>query len=278
MAYHQLEKGLSMPAVRPGFGVQPVGKLLRVLPEFLAERGLVAPASVAVGTLDRYIAFNEQKGVDVSRVKGQLQALEQRFGFHAKDCVEGGSRPVRRADLQRAIDFDFAAFFESRHSVRQFAGGEIPRGVIERAVGVALKTPPVCNRQAFRVHAYADPEMRAKLLAVQAGSRGFGDGASVVLVVTCDLTYFVNVGERYQAWIDGGMFSMSLCLSFHALGLGSCCLNWSKERRDDLALRRISSIPDTEQVIMLLAVGTLPEEFSVAYSARNELPSVLQIH
>jgi len=43
-------------------------------------------------------------------------------------------------------------------------------------------------------------------------------------------------------------------------------------------LRQATRIGDGEQVIMMIAVGTLPEEFEVAYSPRRGLEDVLQIH
>ena len=50
----------------------------------------------------------------------------------------------------------------------------------------------------------------------------------MLLIIAMDLKAFVPAHERYQHWIDGGMFSMSIIYALHSLGLSSCCLNWSK--------------------------------------------------
>lgn len=279
MAYHQLEKGLSMAVPRPGFGKEPLERLLTRLDPFIRKYGLVPPATNSLAVLDAYMEFNEKAGLDMSELRSRVDKLRVLDATCAeRQTFEGGVVTVARTDLDAARAIDFGTFFNTRYSVRHFSGLPIPITDIEQAVKLSQKTPSVCNRQAWKVHAYTDPEQRTRLLAVQKGNRGFGEQASAVLLVTCDLTRFANVGERYQAWIDGGMFSMSLCLAFHWLGYGTCCLNWSKERHDDLALRRFADIQPEEQVIMMIAVGTLPESFRVAYSPRRPLDEVLAIH
>jgi nitroreductase len=277
LAYHQIEKGLSLAEPRPGFGKDVVERLLRAMTRFVALHGWVAPATVALQVLREYMAFNETAGVDMTALRARLAQLAgSDTALHdlVADAV-GGSLPVTRAELEEQRSAGFAGFFSARHSIRQFAGGEVSRACIEQAVTIAQKTPSVCNRQAWRVHAFDNADDMQNVMAIQGGSRGFGDKAGVVLLVTCDLAYFVDVGERYQAWIDGGMFAMSLCLAFHSMGLGTCCLAWSKERKTDLTLRSTVKLPVGEQVIMLMAVGTLPDTFRVAVSARRDLRDVL---
>jgi NADH-quinone oxidoreductase subunit A len=93
------------------------------------------------------------------------------------------------------------------------------------------------------------------VLARQSGNRGFGHTASHVLVISADLRAFVFAHERNQCWVDGGLFSMSLVYAFHALGLGTCCLNWSVAREDDRRLRRAAGLADHENVVMMLAIA-----------------------
>jgi nitroreductase len=277
MAYHQLEKGLSLSEPRPGFGKEVVYRLLEAIDRFVGPHGFIAPATTAVAVLNRYTEFNERAGVDMDWLKRRIASFNTVSDLAELSCG-GGTIQVRRAELETARQSGFASFFRSRYSVRHFSGGTIPESDLAEAVAIAQKTPSVCNRQAWKVHAYSDPKVMEKLLEIQAGSRGFGHQASLVLVVTCDLSSFVTVAERYQAWIDGGMFSMSLCLAFHSQGYGSCCLNWSKDPGDDVRLRQATTIADGEQIIMMMAVGTLPEEFRVAYSSRQRLEDVLKIY
>lgn len=279
MAYHQIEKGLSFEHPRPGFGREVVERVLAAVMPFVERHGFVPPATTAIGVLERYVEFNDKTGVDVGWLRPRLDALRQRALRASGDaCNEGGVVALTRAGIAASCKEGFPGFFSSRYSVRHFTGEAIPEEHIVSAVRLAQKTPSVCNRQAWRVHVYSGAREKSDLLALQAGSRGFGEKASLVLVVTCDLSFFVDPGERFQSWIDGGMFSMSLCLAFHDLGYGSCCLNWSKERSDDRKLHAMTGIPVQEQVIMMIAVGSLPDTFNVAYSARRPLEDVLVLH
>lgn len=278
MSFHQIEKGLSYARPRPGFGKEVVDRLLFDLENYIARYGMCHPTQVALSVLKRYIEFNESAGLPVAELRSRIEALQNgKLSIGDGDEI-GGTITVERADIDEARKGSFEKFFVMRHSVRHFSGGQVPRSDVEEAVRLAQKTPSVCNRQAWKVHAFTAADAKARLLSIQRGSRGFGEQASLVLVITCDLQQFVNVGERYQAWIDGGMFSMSLCLAFHSLGYGSCCLNWSKERTDDVALRKTAELKPEEQVIMLIAVGTLPDTFKVAYSARRPLEDALEFH
>jgi nitroreductase len=278
--YHQVEKGLSLPNPRPGFGMKVIPRLLDEIDAYFTDFGISEPAATAFAAMSEYVAFHERIGHDAQYVQGRLAAIVTKHGLPQQTVSSwsGGVTRVRRADLDFARSSGFRGFFESRHSVRNFSGGTIPQQDIRLAVEIAQKTPSVCNRQAWKVHAFSDKEHLPKLLEIQGCSRGFGDRASAVLVITCDLSFFVDVGERYQAWIDGGMFSMSICLALHDLGYGTCCLNWSKERSTDKKLRVAAGIPGPEQIIMLIAAGTLPEEFNVARSTRSPVDRCLVVH
>jgi len=278
MAYHQLEKGLSLATPRPGFGKDTLDRLMQGVEVFVERFGMVPPATTALGVVSNYMEFNRRAGVDVAELEAQVSRLTAGVDNEGLGLHVGGAKAIHRVDLESQRRSGFRAFFSSRHSVRHFSGGEIPQQDLIEAVRLSQKTPSVCNRQAWKVHAYFDQADMEQLLAIQAGNRGFGNQASLLLLVTCYLTAFVEVEEHYQAWIDGGMFSMSLCLAFHDLGYGTCCLNWSKRAVDDRRLRQITSIRSQEQVIMMIAVGTLPESFNVACSSRRPLDDVLQIH
>ena len=69
---------------------------------------------------------------------------------------------------------------------------------------------------------------------------------------------------------------MTLVYALHAQGLGTCCLNWSVEPSQDKAFKAAAGLPKHDAVIMLLAVGHLPEAFDVARSHRRPIDEVLQ--
>jgi nitroreductase len=278
--YHQVEKGLSLANPRPGFGMTVIPRLLNDVDAYISAYGLVMPATTALAALQSYVDFNTQAGQDASYVRERLAQIKEKHegAVAASASWVGGVISLSSSSLAAARAGSFANFFESRFSIRNFAGGVVPEGDIRKAVALSQKTPSVCNRQSWRVHAFSDQSKMQELLEIQSGSRGFSEHVSTVLVVTSELGAFVEVAERYQAWIDGGMFSMSLCLALHDLGYGTCCLNWSKERDVDRALHAAADVPDSEQIIMLIAVGNLPERFNVARSFRPPVDHCLRVH
>jgi nitroreductase len=280
MFYHQIEKGLSLKATRPAFGMAVLPQLLGLLDEYFRDHGAHAPGTTAMAALREYLAFNESMGVSVPAVAGPYQRLLATYPEVQAAIVQSaaGAVHVLKRDISPLQALDFPAFFGSRHSIRHFSGGNVNDDQIRRVAELARKTPSVCNRQSSRLHDFRDPTTVEKILALQAGNRGFGDQASGVVIVTSDLRAFVDPGERNQCWIDGGMYAMSILLAFHHLGLGTCCLNWSKERGTDTALRKLVPIAEHEAVIMVIAYGTLPDELNVAMSPRLPVSDILTIH
>ncbi len=162
-------------------------------------------------------------------------------------------------------------FFLSRYSVRDFDPQSIANEDIEQAISLALNTPSVCNRQSTFIYCLNTREEINKALLLQNGNRGFGHEIPCLLILCADVSAFDTAGERYQQWIDGGMFSMSVIWALHSLGLSSCCLNWSKGPMDDLKLRRMVDIKHEHTVLMMLAVGLPRENVKVCYSARKDV-------
>ena len=116
------------------------------------------------------------------------------------------------------------------------------------------------------------------MLAFQAGNAGFCQDIQTVFVVTSNLSEMNLIGERYQGWIDGGIFAMTLALAIHAEGLGACFLNWSVEPAQDRAMRNHLGIADDELVITMMSAGHLKEAFSVPVSHRKPLEDVLTLN
>ena len=84
----------------------------------------------------------------------------------------------------------------------------VPCRLIVEAVRRAHEaSPSVCNRQSSRVYVLSSDEAKNFALSHQNGNRGWGHTASHVLILTSSLEHFIAQAERYQGWIDGGMFA-----------------------------------------------------------------------
>ncbi len=277
MNAHRLEKGLSLPEPRPGFGKATVRALLDNMQSYKTEYGTDNAVDIACNTLKAYADFNRRHSHHDPELDRLIAAVLDDLA-PSTEHTEGGAYSVTGAAILQQGARDLRAFFASRHSVRNFSPEPVSDELIRQAVEKARYTPSVCNRQSWRVHVLEQDEDKKLALECQNGNRGFGHQASRVLVITSDLESFVSVGERYQGWIDGGMFSMTLLWALHALGLGACPLNWSVDHRTDLALRKRIPIPANETVIMMIAVGHLPEKLFIARSARLPVETIMRTY
>jgi len=276
---HVLEKALSLPQPRAGFGDWALQELLEVLPAYVGRVGHDRTATGAILALRGYLTFHEERQV-IPPYHQEIIGLLNSFQLPA-GCAGDSPKPtlfLNRDDLMKKARFPFADFALCRHSVRQFGAEAVTDDQILHAVGIAQKSPSVCNRQGARVHIYSDEAIKRAILEIQSGSRGFGHLASHVIIITFDMRCLLDPGERHQAWIDGGLFAMSFLYAVHSLGLGACPLHWCVSPADDLALRTVAEIPESEEMIMLIAVGSLPPTFRVAASARKELHEVARLH
>lgn len=268
--YHQIEKGLALKDTRVGFGREVVRHLVSMLQTYQDKYGADEVSQIALNTLLAYYHFNLEHGLDDRDLYRQLMALK------TYDLRAGGTITVSKAQIEQAASVDFNTFAYARHSIRQFDSERaVSREIIESAVATAIKTPSVCNRQTWKVYSYSDRERQKRVLAHQNGNRGFGDSASQILIVTSDLNYFMSPAERNQCFIDGGMFAMSLVYALHSLHVGTCCLNWSADYKRDLALKAEAEISQAESIIMMIAVGHIPDNFEVASSPRKQLSEIL---
>ncbi|MDQ0469520.1 nitroreductase family protein [Labrys wisconsinensis] len=271
---HMIEYGLALPDPRLGFGRDRRELLLGRLSDYLDRYGLDEVAAFGLKALDGYCAAN--RGADLAGLDAALDALDARHGFR-RHAGRGGTEEVTADAIRRVTAIDFAAFMQARHSVRHYAPQPVSAVEIEQAVAIAQQTPSSCNRQTCRVHAFTEPDKRARVLALQSGNRGFGHEIGAVMVVTADMAHLNTVGERNQAFVDGGMFAMTLALGFHGQGMGAVMLNWSVTAGRDRALRRLAGLADSELVITLIGAGHLPERFRVPVSQRKSLAEILRI-
>lgn len=276
MSAHQLEKGLALQDRRSGFGKAKCGELLAEVMQFQQLFGADPVCLYVVEVVGQVLDFHAETGdsdttlIDLfnttgSAIKQSDVSLEER----------GGLRLVRKQEIIDSLPLDPFMFFASRHSVRQFAEGEIAEQFIREAVRIAQCSPSVCNRQSCHLRYTTDPDVIATALVHQNGAGGFGEHAAVLFIVTSELGVFNRAGERNQAYIDGGIFSMSFALGMHSLGFGTCFLNWSKTAREDRRFRKRFKVPDSETIVTFLVGGCLRDEYVVAASSRLATDEVI---
>lgn len=275
---HILEKGMSLSKPRAGFGVQKACELIDFITAFISE-GYKVEESVAVknaiGVLDAYIRFHAERGFTPDEVIRKYDGIRAYLG------QDGGSHGVVKTsleELKNGINGTFPAFFNSRHSVRQFADRPVSAEDIEKAVALAMHAPSACNRQSCKVYFYQDKETNQKLGKLIAGNTGFDEEVQHYLVVTSDMSAFYDAFERNQTYVDGGIFAMALAEALHYYGIANCILQNGEFKERNARFREIcGNIPENEKIILFIAIGYYKDEFSYAVSRRKELNEVLTV-
>jgi nitroreductase len=274
--YHKIEKGLSLPIPRVGFGKNNAFHLVAILEKYLIEYGWDDVSKVALNTLFEYYYFNEGNKLILKDLFTRLEKLKSTLPIKSQ-ISEGGVTEITKALIDKS-NLDFEEFAYTRYSIRNFAPGDVSLDIIKKAVHIAQKTPSVCNRQSSKVYVYGDDNFRKEILSYQNGNAGFGDSSSKILIVTSELQDFRGVIERNQSYIDGGMYSMSLIYALHSLGVGTCPLNLSITNETERKLKMAAKISESEVLIMMIAVGNLPDKLKVASSHRRKVEDVMSVY
>ena len=270
MAYHVVEKGLTMPHRRLGFGKGAIVHLVNLIDAFERRFGSGdAQVRHAVAVLKAYRELHR----DWPEPMPKLDA----FLAKRPDVAAAAQPHVRREDFFAQRDAAFPSFAASRHVCRHFAA-PVPRKTLEDAIALAMTAPSACNRQHCRVHVIDDAGLRDRLFALQGGTRGFGQDADKVIVVTADLSAVRWAWERHDAYTNGGIFVMNLCYSLHWHGIACCILHWSVAPENDRAAHELLGIARSEAIVQVLACGMPPEEFDVAGSPRLDAKEVTTWH
>lgn len=274
-AYHALEKGLAFEKPRAGYGQRFIRPILEAIDELERRGRCNVVTRGARGCLQAYVRYHDERGLSLPP---DLDAELREFVNSMDGKVfPGGTRTLTLEEIKKATDFDYARFVNARWSVRHFTGESVSSDTVRRAIEIALKTPRTCNREMRHVYAAYEPELRDQALSLHFGNRGFGDKLGALLVVTCDLRALYEIAERNQAWIDGGLFAMSLVYALHASSLGTCMLNWSVDCDHDKKFRRHFRIPDNEVIITFIGVGVVPDSIEVAASPSPPVEEVYSL-
>jgi nitroreductase len=249
--YHTIEKGLAYTNYRAGFGSDNVKVLVAEMQHY-ASQGYDTEASfykTALCVLHRYIEKNRlYKHVDVKL----NEAVEKLPGFPND---EGGILEFCPADVEQMHSMDYHDFAKSRHAIRHFSEIPVELEKVKDAIKFAQLTPSACNRQGWRTRIIVDKSVLENVLKNQNGNRGFGQEIDKLLLVTADLRYFNSDREVFQAYIDGGMYAMSLINSLHYECVGTIPLSGSLTQVQEDKIRNILRLDDAEVIILFIGVG-----------------------
>lgn len=271
---HIIEKGLSLSSPRKGFGQEKIKELFNMLDEYiyLGYSTREMPFQNALLVLRQYIDIQKGYGYE----NKELNIRFSKYIPMITETFEAGIKHCTLNQVKENVKKEYPDFFNSRHSMRQFADNDIVFDDIKKAVRLAQKAPSACNRQATKVYYYSNPLTNNKLGELIAGNTGFDSEVKAYLVLTGNISAFYDTFERNQLYIEGGMFAMALMEALHYYGIASCALQNGEYKSKNAKFKEIcGNIPDNEKIILFIAIGYYKDEYNYSVSKRKDLDSVL---
>ena len=274
--YHRIEKGLSLPEPRLGFGESVLVRLDKNLQDYIQSNEFDFHAKCAIEAIYSYAIFHDRSKY-VLPIK--IDDIVNKWRSQDVKCNEefNAVEEVPYEDIFFSRDFTFEEFVKSRRSIRNFSSEPLKYQDVKKAVSIARYAPSVCNRQAVKVYYFTDKNLMKRMLKEQNGNAGFGHTCFGLCVIVYDLSFFEGAGERNQGFVDGGIFLSHLLLAFHSLNIGACPLNWSAKLLQDCRLRKIINLPAKEVIVSLVGVGVPAKSILIARSPRRPVEEVLII-
>jgi nitroreductase len=269
---HRIEKAFALPDTRNGFGRDTLFELSKLIGIYRKKRYSTKALGyrMSIRVLRYYLDQHQKVAFPLGTLGDYLESIL------SPETPSVATKIINVDDFKEL--HGFAKLARKRSSIRRYTSEPVEREVIERAVNLARHTPSVCNRQAWRVHAYSDNIIKNPLLDLQGGNKGFGYDAQWLLIITMDLAVFNSVRERHEAYVDGGLFSMSLIYALQDQGLGTCALNWCVIAKKERKVRKLTGIGASEVVIMFLSVGKISNKVVVANSEKRAVDEILFFH
>ena len=274
MAYHGIEKGLTMPNRRLGFGQQALSDMIILVEKWKLSESTEDEVYVhAISVLQEYWQLHADANYKLeNQLADRLRKLLQE-----EEIVVDHQLEVTKENLFGKTMEPFLEFSQSRHSVRHFSGA-VSEEQIRLAVALAQNAPSACNRQHVRVHCLVNKEQIQQLLALQNGNRGSGHLVDKLLLITYDMQDLRWREERNDGYTNAGIFVMNLCYALHYYHVAHCLLNWSVSPKNDEKMRALVAIPETETLVIIVACGDCPDNIRLAKSPRKRLSSIYCVH
>jgi nitroreductase len=275
---HIIEKGLTMPGMRHGFGQQVVSDTIMLCHTWAESYDKSNPVYIqAIRTIQEYRLLHQKLNYTFSKEFGEIleSFAEENKGIDASCQLvfEGAEQFFSKRNAE------FPEFARSRHSVRNYSDENIPVQQIMDAIDLAQTAPSACNRQSTRVHIITDKKQISDILALQNGNRGFGHLANKLLIITFLIPNYTSAKERNMGYIDTGFFSMNLLYALHYNQIAACTLNWCDSSKDDSKLRSIVHIDENEKISHFIVCGYAPKQtFKVAKSNRLNGNLITTVH
>lgn len=268
---HVLEKGITMPDRRMGFGYERVRDIIQRCRRIIIQYGSdYIELQSALADLKQYSNIHQGAGFRLPEdIQVGIDELLQYIRITDENCWQ-----TTKEDYFKKTQ-DFAQFAESRHSVRWFSDEPVADDKLMAAIQLAQTAPSACNRQATRLKIISSPEGKKLCCELQNGNRGFGSQADKWLLITSELGAWSHI-YSHDPYIDGGMYAMNLLYALHYYGIVACTLNAHLTIEQRKKLQEFVGYPESEVPIVFIIIGNPTDKFMVPKSRRLNFEDIIQ--
>lgn len=270
---HKIEKGLSYVDIKPGFGKVPLKQLAETMRAYNNEQYDKKDKAYlnALSAIREYVTVHPSNSADVQYVKNIFLDI---YGeaIESTSNLAGALRVLRESKLENGTK-NFAELFIQRCSVRDYDSTPVDVSLIKDAIDIAAKTPSACNRQPCHVYCITDKEVIRKAQVIQISMASY-ETPPMLLLITSSYSSYLNLTERREPFIDGGMFAMSLLLALEYKQLATCLFNAMFNIDQEKAMRDLIGFQKSEVPIVLIAVGNFKATSKVPKSFRYSIDEI----
>ena len=260
---HVLEKGITMPERRLGFGLDRVRDIIRCCNDCIKNYSANhIEVQSTLKDLEQYLSLHEKENYNLPKdIIDNILSLLKYKQTNTVPCFE-----ISKDEYFKSTR-DFREFAYQRRTVRWYSDEAIDHDRIIKAVELAKTAPSACNRQSTKVYIIENRKKKKQILSLQNGNRGFGDKADKILLLTTNMNYW-GCKDLKDAYLDVGIFTQNLLYALHYYHIVACTLNANMNCDAKESLREIVGFTKAEIPVVFISIGNAPEYFQIAGSQR----------
>src|SRR5690606_30100599 len=104
----------------------------------------------------------------------------------------------------------------------------------------------------------------------------FAEHIHTFLFIVGDLSAYIEERDKHLIYVDGGLFAMSLMLTFETMGVSTCPINFPDMAWLDAEMDRILGLNPYQKGVILLSIGYADANSPVPFSAKKQVDEVLK--
>ena len=266
-SYHIIEKGLSMPNRRLGFGRDVMKALIRKCNDYASKYGVGNEQfQYAIAIIKEYDNLHKQSNYSLDE---DLQlSINKLINYY--DYPAAMQTVMSKEEFFGHTNDSFDLFSSSRHSTRHFSG-KVETSRLLDALDLAKNAPSACNKQIVKSYIITNPDITKKILDLQQGNRGFGHLIDKLIVITTKYCGCTRYSDRFYPFVDAGIYSMNVLYSLHFYKIGAIPLVWLSTKERDKQLRKYIDAKNEEIPSLIIGVGDIADNVICANSPRKSI-------